>query len=326
MRHRLPALIVVAALAVAACGGDDAEPDEPAETTATTGSTPGTDAPAGASTVPSTVDPAALVPQECADEPDPAVFVEGAVPPVIPPCTVPAELVVHTLRDGAGEPAAAGDTLFADYTGMIIGSGEVFDTSYTRGQPLEFTLGRGGVIAGWDQGLLGARAGSLLRLDIPNDLAYGDTPPGDQIAPGDSLSFYVELRAISPAVTAEDAPLSLEVEPSIGATELTTTDVVVGDGATVELGRTAIVHLLLVRGDNEVVLFNTWERGSPLQIVMEEGQTLPGIFEGLQGATVGTTRVIAMPPELAFGEDGETGIGLPAGTDLIVVAEIVGTY
>jgi len=317
MRRRLPALAVATAIAVVACGGDDGEAVDPPATT-----------PAPASTT--TIDPASLLPQECADEPDPSEYVEGAVPAVVPPCTVPDELVVHTIRDGAGDPAEAGDTLFVDYIGMIIGddttNGEVFDTSYTRGIPLEFQLGRGGVIDGWDQGLLGSRTGSLLRLDIPNELAYGDTPPGDQIEPGDPLSFYVEVRAIAPAVTAEDAPLSLQVEPSIGATELTTTDVVVGDGPAVELGRTAIVHLLLVRGDNEVVLFNTWENGNPLQIIMEEGQTLPGIFEGLQGATVGTTRVMAMPPELAFGESGETGLGLPAGTDLIVIAEIIGTF
>ena len=81
-----------------------------------------------------------------------------------------------------------------------------------------------------------------------------------------------------------------------------------------------------MRGDNEVVIFNTWERDDPLQIIMEEGQTLPGIFEGLQDATVGSLRVMAMPPAMAFGESGEPGLGLPAGTDLIVVAEIVGVY
>ncbi|MFP5489274.1 MAG: FKBP-type peptidyl-prolyl cis-trans isomerase [Acidimicrobiia bacterium] len=320
MRRRLASLVVAATLVVAACGGEDtADPDDGTDPV---GSVPATDAPAP----PATIDPDLLLPDECADEPDPSVYVEGAVPLVIPPCSVPDDLVVHTIRDGSGDPAEAGDTLFVDYIGMIIGDGEVFDTSYTRGQPLEFQLGRGGVIAGWDQGLIGAQTGSLLRLDIPNELAYGDTPPGEQIEPGDALSFYVEVRAIAPAVTGDDAPLSLQVEPSIGATELTTTDVVVGDGPAVELGRNVIVHLLLVRGDNEVVLFNTWENGNPLQIRMEEGQTLPGIFEGLQGATVGTTRVMAMPPELAFGEAGETGLGLPAGTDLIVVAEIIGTF
>lgn len=320
MRRRLLTLAAVAAIAVTACGGDDDQgAPEPSDAPSPTDS-------GAASSVPATIDPDSLLPQECADEPDPSVYVEGAVPPVIPPCDVPDELVVHTLREGSGDPAENGDTLYVDYTGMIIGSGEVFDTSYTRGMPLEFQLGRGGVIDGWDQGLLGAQAGSLLRLDIPTELAYGDSPPGEQIESGDSLSFNVEVRAIAPAVTADDAPLSLEVEPSVGATELTTTDIVVGDGPAVELGRTAIVHLLLVRGDNEVVLFNTWQNGSPLQIAMEEGQTLPGIFEGLQGARVGSMRVMAMPPELAFGEAGETGLGLPAGTDLIVVAEVVGTY
>lgn len=336
MRRRL-VIATAALLLLSACSGDDAttggDTTEPTNADTTDDTTD--DATNDATTVPgadtsgentTTIDPAELLPQECADVPDPAVYVEGAVPPVIPPCTVPDELVVHTLRDGEGRAAEDGDTLFVDYTGMIIGTGEVFDTSYTRDIPLDFPLGRGGVIDGWDQGLLGSQAGSLLRLDIPNDLAYGDTPPGSQIQPGDALSFNVEVRAVVPSVTAEDSPLSLQVEPSVGATELTTTDVVVGEGPAIRLGQTAIVHLLLVRGDNEVVIFNTWERDDPLRIIMEDGQTLPGVFQGLQGATVGSLRVMAMPPALAFGESGETGLGLPAGTDLIVVAEIVGVY
>jgi FKBP-type peptidyl-prolyl cis-trans isomerase len=326
MRRRIPTLIVTTAFLIAGCSGgdDDDAANDTAETTDTSDTTTaGTDA---GSTPPATIDPDLLLPQECADVPDPDVYIEGAVPPIIPPCTVPDELVVHTLRDGVGDPAEDGDTVIVDYTGMIIGSGEVFDTSYTRGVPLDFPLGRGGVIDGWDQGLVGARAGSLLRLDIPTELAYADTPPGDQIQPGDALSFNVEVRAVVPSVTAEDAPLSLQVEPSVGAIELTTTDIVVGEGPAIELGQTAVVHMLLVRGDNEVVLFNTWANDDPLQIIMEEGQTLPGIFQGLQGATVGSLRVMAMPPELAFGEAGETGLGLPAATDLIVVAEIVGVY
>src|SRR5690606_3806251 len=132
-------IVAVLALALAACGGDD----QRASDTSTT---------APVVSAPATTDPGALLPQECADEPDPSIYVEGAVPPVVPPCEGPGELVVHTLRDGTGDPAENGDTLYVDYTGMIIGSGEVFDTSYTRGMPLEFQLGRGGVIDGWDQG------------------------------------------------------------------------------------------------------------------------------------------------------------------------------
>ena len=211
------------------------------------------------------------------------MYSEGQIPPAIRPCEIPTDLVVQTVRTGTGRPAEDGDTLYVDYTGLRSEDGFVFDTSYTRGAPLDFPLGRGGVIEGWDQGLVGAQAGSLLKLDIPADLAYGDTPPGDVIQPGDALSFVVEVRAVVPPTTIDDAPLDLVLEPSVGALEVTTNDLVVGDGAHVEMGKTAIVHVLLVRGDNQVVLFDSWKRDDPLQIVMEEGATLPGIFEGLQG-------------------------------------------
>jgi peptidylprolyl isomerase len=308
MRRVLP-LILLVGLAACSSGKDVSAP------TPTVGET----------TTPTT-EPVELVPLPCKDVPDPTQYVEGEIPLLIPPCEVPDELVVHTIRTGTGHPAEIGDTVVVDYAGMIIGGEVVFDTSYIRDIPFDFPLGRGGVIDGWDQGLIGAQAGSLLRLDIPTALAYGDTPPGDQIQPGDALSFNIEVRAVVPAVTAEDAPLDLDITPSIGATGLTITDLTVGDGRAAEAGDTAIVQMLLVRGDNEVVLFNTWERSEPLQIILSEGQSLPGIIEGLEGATVGTRRVLAMPPDLAFGPAGEPSLGLPAATDLIVIVDVVGVY
>ncbi len=129
-----------------------------------------------------------------------------------------------------------------------------------------------------------------------------------------------------PPVTADDAPLDIDIPSSVGATEVTVTEVVAGDGAVAELGDTVVVHLLLVRGDNQVVIVNTWEASDPLQIILGEGQTVPGLFEGLQGARVGSTLAIAMPPESAFGEQGEPTLGLPAGVDVIAIAEVVGVY
>ena len=308
-------MILASAFALAACGGAGA-----ATTTSTTRPAPTTTAlPV---TVPVRID-------ECEDTPDPADYVIGQIPPAIRPCALPTELGVHTIREGTGEPAADGDTLFVDYTGIGSETGLLFDTSYTRGTPQDFVLGRGGVIAGWDQGLVGATAGGMYKLDVPADLAYGDTPPGGQdssIAPGDALTFVIEVRAVIPPVTADDAPVDLEIDPSVGAQSVTSVDVTVGDGATVELGKTAVVHMLLVRGDNEVILLNTWERTEPVKILMEDGQSLPGIVTGLAGAKVGTLRVIKMPPADAFGPDGEPSLGLPAATDLIVVAEVVGVY
>jgi peptidylprolyl isomerase len=336
MRRPLPLLLVTASLALAACGGDDEAATDtvaPATTFAPSTTEARADGSAAASTVPtgsSDSAAASTVPisiDDCEDAPAPADYIEGQIPPAVRPCESPTELVVHTIRMGTGRAAAAGDTLVADYTGIRSETGILFDTSYTRGVPLDFPIGRGGVIPGWDQGLLGAQAGAMYKLDIPSDLAYGDEPPaGSDIEAGDALTFIVEVRAVVPSVTADQAPLDVDIEPSVGALEVTSTDVAVGDGAPVELGKTAIVHILLVRGDNAIVLFNSWERDDPLQIMMEEGQTLPGIFAGLQGANVGTLRVVTMPPAAAFGPDGESSLGLPAGVDLIAVLEVVGVY
>lgn len=327
MRGSTSLLIAGLLVLTAACGDDDTEPA--AEPTGDTASATGTAS--GDATDTATGD-AAPVPGEiyselCEDEPDPAGYLEGRVPPAIRPCELPTELVVTTIREGAGREAAAGDTVIVDYTGLRSEDGLVFDSSYVRGMPIDFVLGQGGVIQGWEQGFAGTQAGQLLKIDIPAELGYGDNPPaGGDIRAGDALTFVAEVRAVVPATTGEDAPLDLQIEPSIGATEVTTTDVTVGDGPPLDEGQTAIVHLLLVRGDNEVVLFNTWERNDPIQIVMDQGYTLPGIFEGIQGMNVGGVRVIAMPPDMAFGPEGDTSLGLPAATDLIVVAEVVGAY
>ena len=263
---------------------------------------------------------------ECEDVPDPADYPEGSIPQALRPCTSPTQLAVHTIRPGLGRAAAAGDTLIVDYTGVRMATGEMFDSSYLRGIPLDFVLGRGGVIAGWDQGLTGTQAGAVVKLDVPSDLAYGNSPPSDDIQPGDALTFMVEVRAVVPPVTEADAPLDLLVSPSEGANALGIVDVTIGDGATVAAGDTAVLHMLLVRGDNLTVLLNTWKRSDPLQVVLADGQNLPGLIEGIQGARVGGTRVITLPPDLAFGPDGEPGLGLPAGADLIIVAEVFGVY
>ena len=312
MRRTLPALLLV----VAACGGgDDATPLADTTTTAVP---------------PTSISGSPLLPAEgCEDSPDAGDYTEGAIPQALRPCEIPTELTTNTIRSGTGRSAQDGDTLIVDYVGIRAEDGAIFDESYSRGVPQEFPLGRGGVIQGWDDGLIGTQAGSMVKLDVPAALAYGDTPPGGEssgIRPGDALSFVIEIRAVIAPATAEDAPLDLRIEPSVGATEVTVTEVTAGDGATVELGDTAVVHLLLVRGDNEVVLFNTWERSDPFQIIMEDGQTLPGLFQGLQGARVGSRLVIAMPPAEAFGEQGESGLGLPAGIDLIAVVDVVGVY
>jgi len=139
----------------------------------------------------------------------------------------------------------------------------------------------------------------------------------------------IDVRAVIAPVTAADAPLDLQIEPSIGATEVTVTELESGAGEPAEIGDTVVVHVLLVRGDNEVVLLNSWEESDVVKVPLGENRAIPGLdglFEGLEGARVGSRLVIAMPPEDAFGEEGNPTLGLPAGTDLIAVVDVVGIY
>ena len=108
----------------------------------------------------------------------------------------PADLQITDIREGDGEVAKAGDTVQVHYVGVAYSTGEEFDSSYDRGDPLQFQLGAGRVIAGWDQGVQGMRVGGRRQLVIPPHLAYGDRGAGHVIAPGETLIFVCDLVAV----------------------------------------------------------------------------------------------------------------------------------
>ena len=105
----------------------------------------------------------------------------------------PAELEITDLREGEGTEATSGRTVVAHYVGVAHSSGEEFDASYNRGEPLSFRLGVGQVISGWDEGIAGMRVGGRRQLVIPPHLAYGDRGAGGAIGPGETLIFVVDL-------------------------------------------------------------------------------------------------------------------------------------
>ena len=109
----------------------------------------------------------------------------------------PADLVVTDLTVGEGEEAAAGQTVSVHYVGVALSTGEEFDASYNRGEPLRFRLGIGQVIAGWDTGVQGMKVGGRRQLVIPPHLGYGDRGAGGVIKPGETLVFVVDLLAVS---------------------------------------------------------------------------------------------------------------------------------
>lgn len=105
----------------------------------------------------------------------------------------PTDLVIEDHIVGDGPEATPGSTVSAHYVGVAFSTGEEFDASWSRGAPLDFPLGAGRVIAGWDQGIAGMKVGGRRKLVIPPHLAYGDSGAGAVIAPGESLIFVVDL-------------------------------------------------------------------------------------------------------------------------------------
>jgi peptidylprolyl isomerase len=104
--------------------------------------------------------------------------------------------IMYTIqKEGSGQKPKAGSTVQVAYKGMFL-SGEVFDASEVHGRPLEFTVGKGEVIAGWDKTILDMKTGEKRLVVIPPDLAYGERGAGGIIPPNSFLVFEMELTGI----------------------------------------------------------------------------------------------------------------------------------
>jgi len=114
----------------------------------------------------------------------------------VPPAgtVAPTELVVQPLVVGTGPVVASGQTITVHYTGVIWASGKQFDSSWDRGAPIDFAIGTGKVIKGWDQALVGQTVGSQLLVIVPPALGYGATGNTSAGITGtDTLVFVVDI-------------------------------------------------------------------------------------------------------------------------------------
>ncbi|MQA94179.1 MAG: FKBP-type peptidyl-prolyl cis-trans isomerase [Streptosporangiales bacterium] len=105
----------------------------------------------------------------------------------------PGYLEIDDIAEGDGAEATVGSTVSVHYVGVAFSTGEEFDASWNRGEPLRFPLGSGRVIKGWDMGVKGMKVGGRRKLVIPPHLAYGDRGAGGAIKPGETLIFVVDL-------------------------------------------------------------------------------------------------------------------------------------
>lgn len=99
------------------------------------------------------------------------------------------------LIEGTGAEAQTGHQVSVHYVGTLT-NGKQFDASRDHGEPFSFTLGRGQVIRGWDEGVVGMKVGGKRKLVVPAALAYGDRGFPGLIPPGSTLVFEVELLGV----------------------------------------------------------------------------------------------------------------------------------
>ena len=184
LRVVIAAVVVLAVLfGVSQLVGDDNDSDDAATSDEdTTASTP--------------IDPseAEFTNPELAEE----VLARDAPTPEPPPVDTAADaLEMTTLIEGDGDGAANGDMITAHYVG-VLSDGTVFDESWSAGQTIPVTLGTGGVIAGWDEGLVGAKIGERRHLVIGSDNAYGAQGSPPAIPANAPLAFDVDIVDIQP--------------------------------------------------------------------------------------------------------------------------------
>ena len=109
--------------------------------------------------------------------------------------TTPDGLKIHDEVVGQGQEVKSGDTVTVNYSGYLE-NGTKFDSSYDRNAPFTTQIGVGQVIKGWDEGIVGMKAGGKRKLIIPSSLGYGAQGAGNSIPPNSTLVFDVELIGV----------------------------------------------------------------------------------------------------------------------------------
>jgi FKBP-type peptidyl-prolyl cis-trans isomerase len=120
---------------------------------------------------------------------------DGPTPVTGKPTTTTSGLEYWDIKKGSGKLAAKGKKVSVHYTGWLT-DGKEFDSSRDAGEPIQFNLGTGEVIKGWDEGIAGMKVGGKRQLRIPPALGYGARGFGSSIPPNATLVFDVELMDV----------------------------------------------------------------------------------------------------------------------------------
>lgn len=217
--------------------------------------------------------------------------------------------------------ATKGSTVKVHYTGYFE-DGKIFDSSVKRGEPISFSLGKGQVIKGWDEGLSLLKVGDKARLLIPYQLAYGEAGRSPVIPAKANLVFDVELIDVIPEIIPE-------VFNTKGKDTLTTPTglkyIVVSEGKNdspkSQAGKNVSVHYTGYFEDGKI-FDSSVQRGQPLSFELGKGMVIKGWEEGISLMKVGDKLRILIPWNLAYGEQGYPGV-IPPKSNLVFDVELM---
>jgi peptidylprolyl isomerase len=227
-----------------------------------------------------------------------------------------AGLIVEDFVIGKGDPVVDGGMITVHYTGYLR-SGPTFDDSTERGVPASFTIGKGGVIKGWDEGMKGMKVGGKRRIHVPAAQGYGVRGRG-KIPPNADLIFTVELLAVTGPPKGEDGFSGKGQSTNKRADGLEITTYAKGKGPKADMGDEVHVHYIGKLEDG-TVFDSSHKRGQPIRMALGKG--VKGWNEGIKGMQAGGRRKLVVPPELGYGDKDMKAI--PPNSTLTFMVELM---
>lgn len=202
------------------------------------------------------------------------------------------KLNIINVKEGDGLVAEKGDLVYVLYEGALE-DGTVFDGNMDPGKNvLYFILDTGGVIKGWDEGILGMKEGGERKLEVPPSLGYGPAGSPPKIPPYADLYFTVKLLYV----------LKKEEESAY-----VKDDTKIGSGPEVKEGDTVEVHYV-GKYLNDKEFDNSRTRGKTVTFKVGAKQAIPGLDTGIRGMKPGGERTLILPPALSFGMAGNESV------------------
>lgn len=262
--------------------------------------------------------------------------------PVFPKGPPPQFVSLVDLVEGIGELHYEGDPVTLQYVGYDYETHKKFASSWDEGKPFKFTLGKGEVIPGWEEGLQEIENGDRRELVVPANETKGPFPKG--IPSGHAAIFVVEPVPTKPVserkAKEESTPAQKpsnkkrqsysgpkKTKPKVNVPsgpppkKLEVKDLEQGSGATVKSGDRVSVNYVGVNYKTGKEFDSSWSRGRPFTFTLGIGEVIPGWDQGVKGMKLGGRRELIIPPQLAYGAAGAPP-QIPPNETLIFVVDL----